>query len=205
MVTTLGMITASMMMVTAGCNVEPPPGDDANQTESVDGSVDGCLSHDDCGADWNCTFDDGVCGATVGTCIAIDSNKSDVISHPCTEAPVTVCGCDGQTYPTQCHAFDAGVSVASEGSCNPTAPPPPVEEEPPTEEEPTELCNGVVCGGGEYCQYQEGTCGGAGACLNRYAVCTSSQEALCGCDGATYMGRCDAQQAGANIAHLGGC
>lgn len=62
-----------------------------------------------CGANQYCAAPFGTCGGT-GTCVT----KPD----PGAECPdLLVCGCDGNTYSSQCAAARAGVSVASLGEC----------------------------------------------------------------------------------------
>lgn len=42
----------------------------------------------------------------------------------CPEIYIPVCGCDGKTYPNDCQAERAGVSVLHRGACSATHPPP---------------------------------------------------------------------------------
>jgi len=59
-----------------------------------------------------CSFpEDAFCGAAdaTGTCTKIP--------EVCTDIYLPVCGCDDQTYASDCQAAAAGISVASEGEC----------------------------------------------------------------------------------------
>src|SRR5699024_4502468 len=72
-----------------------------------------------------------------------------------------VCGCDGQTYPNECRAHAAGVSVLSQGEC---------ATEEPEEPGPTTCggTSGVTCPDGMVCIPDDPTqCGveaGPGTC-----------------------------------------
>lgn len=72
---------------------------------------DACLSNADCGNDMYCHFiEEAACGSVApGLCLPEPMG--------CDGPPQPVCGCDGQTYPTECDAQLAGVSTASPGEC----------------------------------------------------------------------------------------
>lgn len=62
-----------------------------------------------CAAGRYCRFDEGSCGASLGSC--------EAIPELCALALGTVCGCDGATYGSRCAAAQAGVSIAYAGAC----------------------------------------------------------------------------------------
>ncbi len=67
---------------------------------------------------------------------------------------------------------------------------------------------GVPCAEGEYCAYDEASCGAAdrtGVCRPRPELCTLEYGPVCGCDGETYGNACEAASAGVSIAHRGEC
>jgi len=159
----------------------------------------GCATADDCGAGQYCAFSDGVCGdGEVGIC-KTPADTCEQIDDP-------VCGCDGQTYANGCEAGRAGASVAYDGSCvETTNTTPSGGEEPP----PTGACGGVDCGGGQYCDWADGSCGdnqgAGGVCKDPAGPCTGKYEPVCGCDGQTYETKCAAMVSGVSVRHEGGC
>ena len=68
-----------------------------------------CRSDLDCPGDQYCQFAYEIC-AGLGEC----QDKPDVTSCA---TDTEVCGCDGLTYPSDCHRQAAGVSLAEEGPC----------------------------------------------------------------------------------------
>lgn len=68
---------------------------------------------------------------------------------------------------------------------------------------------GLQCGGGEWCQFPEGShCGRAdrmGSCQPRPQVCTRIYLPVCACNGQTYPNACEAHGAGWDVAHNGAC
>jgi hypothetical protein len=61
------------------------------------------------------------------------------------------------------------------------------------------------CRSDSFCAKPDGRCDGAGTCAPRPLDCPLSIVAVCGCDGTTYAGPCEAAQHGASVAHVGAC
>ena len=72
-----------------------------------------CTSNEECGEDKFCYFVDAA------TCGDVAAGLCKPEPPGCEHAPQgEVCGCDGQTYPSECAAERAGTSVASDGACD---------------------------------------------------------------------------------------
>jgi hypothetical protein len=63
-----------------------------------------------CEAGQWCPLPVGECGSDEGTC-------EDIPNAACPEIYAPVCGCDGQTYSSDCVAGNAGMNIAYEGEC----------------------------------------------------------------------------------------
>jgi hypothetical protein len=67
----------------------------------------------------------------------------------CAEIYAPVCGCDGKTYSSTCHAASAGVSVKSKGECA------------------QQKCGDKICGPDQWCQF----CWTKLQCIPKGAIC----------------------------------
>lgn len=158
------------------------------------GGSSACHDNADCDDGEYCALSDGACldADAEGFCHALDASACPELDEP-------LCGCDGTTYGNGCEAGRLGVSIAYEGACAEPDPPPPTTSAAPD-------CGGAVCGPGQFCSRPDGECGSdAGVCKDKVGACTDKPELVCGCDGHTYEGRCDATVHGASVSHVGGC
>jgi hypothetical protein len=136
---------------------------------------------------------ESICGRADGPGVC------EPIPEFCIEIFAPVCGCDGQTYGNSCFANAAGVSVESEGECEPSEP-------------PGQLCGSrglPECPDDSFCSFPpEASCGRAdvpGVCAVRPEACIQIFDPVCGCDGLTHGNACTAASAGVSVDFVGAC
>ena len=93
-------------------------------------------------------------------------------------APVAVCGCDGQTWASDCERRRAGVAAATPAAC---------------------ACSGAEdCTNGQWCD--QPSCDAVGTCAPRPTDCPGvATSPVCGCDGETWSSACHAHAAGTAV------
>lgn len=111
------------------------------------------------------------------------------------EAGMPVCGCDGQTYASDCARTMAGVTLGHEGTCATTV----------------GCFSNDDCSAGNFCNLPSGDCGESqmGTCMPmddpECAQCGEYGGAVCGCDGVTYGSDCARRAAGVSRFSSGTC
>jgi len=152
-----------------------------------------CKNTAECEQGSFCQFLPGTCEDPnrVGSCIPVPPGCPDNVDP--------VCGCDGMTYSNRCDAAAAGVSIAHPRRCEQRC-------------NPWSMGPMATCPAGEFCRLPQGTCrsvGTPGVCAPIPSMCPLDPaipcRPVCGCDGKTYCGECEAAMAGVNVAHHGEC
>ncbi len=140
-----------------------------------------CINNFECAPGFYCEKYAGDC-AWPGMCMP----RPEI----CTTLWAPVCGCDGMTYGNACEAAAAGVSVSYGGECVPSSP----------------CTSSATCGAGYYCDKAYGDCNGQGMCEPvPTEECPQTFAPVCGCDGVTYAGECEAAKALTSVAHVTAC
>jgi hypothetical protein len=154
-----------------------------------------------CGGAEGLTCPDGfVCNRTDPLCTS-SSDGGECVPMPatCPAGGDSVCGCDGQTYASDCDRLRAGAVLSHAGGCDPV---------------PAASCGVGLppCGDGFFCEFPRGDCGEGqhGTCRGLRAepcnLCTAFLTGpVCGCDFTTYADDCSRQAVGVSKAFDGSC
>jgi hypothetical protein len=150
------------------------------------------------GADGLACPDGFVCDRTDALCTqATIAGRCVPTNETCADG-MPVCGCDDQTYASDCARLGAGVVKQHAGACD-AAP---------------EACDFLHpdCPSGMFCDLPAGDCGegGAGVCRPMRAdecnLCSAYVDGpICGCDFTTYATECDRLAAGVPTWFRGSC
>lgn len=157
---------------------------------------------------WNCEVDTTGWGFGTGCAVGEYCYGSCIGKGFCKEMPEcgtelmdVQCACNGLDYASPCTLASAGKNLAFEGWC--TEPPEPI------------LCGGpdaLECPDGLYCDLPNCDPEAYGDCVAIYVegvsdgeLCPPDSPEECGCDGVTYLNRCERVVAGVGLMHPGAC
>jgi hypothetical protein len=182
-------LALALTIVSSACH------DDRTLGEIVDVNAPGICAGGPC--DGWCERPPGACEApsTQGIChrfLTPDERNMQLEMCP-TGVRDLRCGCDGQTFATDCQRLIVGVSLFGAGVCSAAA------------------CRDTKdCAVGEFCDFGDGSCMNQGTCQpggpNARALrCDPTPKEFCGCDGKTYRSQCERHRAGVSISFDGPC
>jgi hypothetical protein len=175
---------AAMCLDGDDCEENPPPPPPTCEGELFCGGPDAVA----CPDGMVCNRMDPMCGGTDlgGVCVAMPTQC---------ESGDAVCGCDDQTYASDCARVAAGAVLQHQGACAVA----------------TGCFSNDDCGSGQFCNLPAGDCGESqmGACMPMddpdCAMCGQYGGAVCGCDGMTYDSDCARRAAGVSKFSSGSC
>lgn len=173
-----------------GCDGRTYTNDCERRQAGVGKLTDGPCRGDDCDARNECDRNRDFC--ELSWCVDPDSDGV------CVERPRAcrggepgeeVCGCDGETYESNCHRQMEGVPLFGAGTCS--------------------VCRtSDTCGRGRFCEFAGGDCGSprsTGLCAVVPSFCPQNVDPVCGCNGRTYSNDCARRRAGVALDHTGPC
>lgn len=159
-----------------------------------------CEKSDDCAQGYYCHTSLAMCGS-VGQCRVIPTAtncSAGLIAFP-------VCGCDGLSYPSACHAERGGVAVDFFGRCG-VVPGLQAEIGDGVDETAGPCASDVQCAAGFFCDLTAAECGRLtdvkGTCRRQPTECTDTGgniSYICACDREWYPSACEA----ARVARVG--
>ncbi len=179
---------------------------------AVDDDGDGCPEVCPCKQPGHCTTSGQYCARPKGSCGGV--GRCVALPAACQAPDGLVCGCDGVSYAGECAAAQAGVSVSHLGACCPLLDCPPATVAGDSDGdgcadvcEPKKCVADWECGDAAwYCARPTGSCAAVGTCELRAVSCAGVAPApVCGCDGVSYVGACDASAAGVSVAASTAC